>query len=252
GLPAEGRLGVAVAAQAELLHGPAADPARQSRRRGAELHQNACGPGGLAGAGRGDDDDAVIVAVGNVARYELHPAEAQRDVSLPGAGLLALTWVGAERLDADLHLTQRRGVADRAVHDQPGPLVGPSQLRDQVADQRGVQRGAAVDHQHAAVAGRRQDRLQQSIVLRAADRGDRPGELRSRTELAELNVAAADVGPDIVYQIGRRPEDHSHRAMLVIVAAELTDQQYGQQADRDRHRERERRPAARRRAGLCG
>jgi len=26
--------------------------------------------------------------------------------------------------------------------------------------------------------------------------------------------------------------------MLIIVAAELADQQYGQQADRDRHRER--------------
>ncbi|MDT5308813.1 MAG: hypothetical protein QOE48_4498, partial [Mycobacterium sp.] len=68
--------------------------------------------------------------------------------------------------------------------------------------------------------------------------GDRSGELRSRAELAELNVAAADVGPDIVYQIGRGPEDHSHRARLVIVAAELADQQYGQHADRDRHRER--------------
>ena len=48
GLPAQGRLGVAVAAQAELLHGPAVDPARQGRRRSPALRQKACCAGGLA------------------------------------------------------------------------------------------------------------------------------------------------------------------------------------------------------------
>ena len=39
---------LAVAAQAELLRGPAADPARQGRRRGAAVREKACRPGGLA------------------------------------------------------------------------------------------------------------------------------------------------------------------------------------------------------------
>ncbi len=39
---------LAMAAQAELLRGPAADPARQGRRRSSALRQKACCPGGLA------------------------------------------------------------------------------------------------------------------------------------------------------------------------------------------------------------
>ena len=43
-----------------------------------------------------DDDDPVVVAVGDVAGHELHPAEADGDVALAGAGLGALAWVGAQ------------------------------------------------------------------------------------------------------------------------------------------------------------
>ena len=43
GLPAEGGARRTVAAQAELPAGPAPDPARQGRRRGAAVHQTPCG-----------------------------------------------------------------------------------------------------------------------------------------------------------------------------------------------------------------
>ena len=42
GLPAEGRTRFAVAAQAELLRGPAADPSRQGRRRSPAVREKAC------------------------------------------------------------------------------------------------------------------------------------------------------------------------------------------------------------------
>ncbi len=113
-----------------------------------------------------------------------------------------------------------------------------AKLRDQIADQGRMQRTAAVDHQHAAVAGRRQHRLQQRIVLGAPHGGDRAGELRSCAELAELNVAAANVGTDVVDQVGGRPKYHSHRAMLIVVVTQLSHQQDREQADRYRHRQR--------------
>src|SRR5271157_1092715 len=150
----------------------------------------------LAGSGCGDDDDTVVVAVGDVARHECHPAEADRYVSLTRAGLAERAGIGAERLDAEVDAAQG-DIPNGTVHDQPGPAVGVRQLGDDVADQRGVQRAGAIDHQHAAVAGRRQHRLQQRVVLEAAHRGDRPGELCAHAELAELNVTATYVGPDI-------------------------------------------------------
>jgi hypothetical protein len=54
--------------------------------------------------------------------------------------------------------------------------------------------------------------------------------------LAELDIAAAYVGPDIVDKVGRRPENHGHRVMLVIAPPQLTYQQQGQQGERDCHR----------------
>jgi hypothetical protein len=60
--------------------------------------------------------------------------------------------------------------------------------------------------------------------LNAANGTDRTGELGKRAELAELDVAAANVGPDDVDQVSRGAEYHSHRAMLVTVTAELSHQ----------------------------
>ena len=68
-----------------------------------------------------DDDDAVVVAVGDFARHERHAAQADLDVALPGPGLGALAGVGAQRLDADVDAAQRGGVTHRAVDHQARP-----------------------------------------------------------------------------------------------------------------------------------
>ena len=246
-LPKAG-FGFAVAAQAELLHGPAADPARQGRRRGSAVRQKACGAGGLArlGArvGRSDDDDAVVVAVGDVARHELHSAEADRERRARRRRSCSL--LRGLVPSALMPMSMSRSAA--ASRTAPC-TISPAQPLDRASSAMRSPTSAVCSEAPPSItstppcAGRRQHRLQQRVVLRAAHRADRPGELCSRAELAELDVAAADVGPDVVDQIGRRPEYHSHRAMLVIVAAELANQQHRQQADRDRHRQRYRRPA---------
>jgi hypothetical protein len=58
--------------------------------------------------------------------------------------------------------------------------------------------------------------------------------------LAELDVTATYVGPDIVDQVSRGPEYHRHRAMLASAPTQLARQQQCQQTDRDRHRQRHR------------
>jgi len=39
-----------------------------------------------------------------------------------------------------------------------------------------------------------------------------------------LHVATANVGADVVDQVGRGPECHRHRAALVVVATQLSHQ----------------------------
>src|SRR3954453_15501084 len=160
------------------------------------------------------DDDAVVVAVGDLARDEHHAAELDCNIALPVAGLGALPWVGAQRLDPDRQRAQHRSVADCAVDDQPGPAVVDAQAGDEVADQCAVQRTVAVDHQHPAVAWLGQYGFQQRVVLEAAHRGDRSGELGSAPVLAELQIAAADVGADFVDQVSGGAGLDSHRSML--------------------------------------
>ena len=79
---------------------------------------------------------------------------------------------------------------------------------------RGVQRAVAVDHQHPAVTGFGENRLQQRVVLEALHRGDRPRELRPAAELAQLQIAAADVGSDLVDEVGGGTRFDGHRSML--------------------------------------
>ena len=45
-------------------------------------------------------------------------------------------------------------------------------------------------------------------------RGDRPGELRPAAELAQLQIAAADVGADLVDEVGGGARFDGHRSML--------------------------------------
>ena len=63
--------------------------------------------------------------------------------------------------------------------------------------------------------GSRQHRLQQGVVLEAAHRGDRPGEHRLAAEVLQLQIAAADVGVDLVDEVGGGAGFDGHRSMLI-------------------------------------
>ncbi len=72
----------------------------------------------------------------------------------------------------------------------------------------------AVDHQHPAVTRFGENRFQQRVVLEALHGGDRSGELRPAAELAQLQIAAAHVGADLVDQVGGGAGLDGHRSML--------------------------------------
>ncbi len=74
----------------------------------------------------------------------------------------------------------------------------------------------AVDHQHAAVTRFGENRFQQRVVLEALDGGDRSCELRPAAELAQLQIAAADVGADLVDEVSGGTGFDGHRSMLAI------------------------------------
>ena len=59
-------------------------------------------------------------------------------------------------------------------------------------------------------------RLQQRVVLEAPHRGDRTRELRPAAVLGELQVAAADVGADLVDKVSGSAGLDGHRSMLAI------------------------------------
>src|SRR6476620_9949260 len=84
------------------------------------------------------DDDAVVIAVGDLARFEDHSTELDGVVTLAFTGLGALAGIGAECLDTDLKCTKRRRVPDGAVDDQSCPAVVDAEPRNEVADQCGV------------------------------------------------------------------------------------------------------------------
>ena len=160
------------------------------------FRDTACGAAGVA------DDDPIGVGVEGLAGDEVDAAEGDGDVALPVAGLGGLARVGAEGLAAEVHPGDHGGVADRAVDHHAGPAVGAAELGDEVADERRVHGGVAVDHQDAALAGLAEDALEQRVVLETPDRGDASAELAAPAEVPELGVAAAHLGTDLVDQIG--------------------------------------------------
>src|SRR5699024_4933474 len=105
--------------------------------------------------------------------------------------LARLPRIGAERLATELETADHGGVAHGTVDHDTGPPVGPSQLGDEVADQRGVQTRRPVDDQHAALAGFAEHRFEQCVVPVAAHRRDPPAEPDAAADIAELRVAAA-------------------------------------------------------------
>ena len=116
---------------------------------------------------------------------------------------------GARAPDADAEGGERGGVTHGAVHDQTRPAVGPREFGDHVADQSAVQRAAAVDDEHLAGPGFGQHRLQQRVVLVAPHGADGAGELMPAAVLAQLQIAAADVRPDVIDEVGGGAEvDH--------------------------------------------
>ena len=98
----------------------------------------------------------------------------------------------------------------------PAPAVVDAKAGDDVADQCGVQRAVAVDDQHAAVAWLGQHRLEQCVVLKAPHGGDRSRELGPAAVLGELQVAASDVGADLVDEVSGGARLDGHRSMLAI------------------------------------
>lgn len=158
----------------------------------------------------GHDDDPVIITGAHIARCDVDAADADADVTFARTHSGTLAGVGAKRLDPDLNVHERRGIAHCAVDDRSGPTAGARQLGDDIADQCGVDGGAAVDHQDSAVSGFAQHRLQQRIVLETTHCADQARELCLSAELPELGITAAHVGADIVNQIGGRPEGDPH------------------------------------------
>src|SRR5262249_39847964 len=73
--------------------------------------------------GPGEQDDPVVVGVQDVTGVERDTAEGDRHVDRPGACLLAPARVRAQCLDPEVEPGQRRAVADRAAHAQPGPAL---------------------------------------------------------------------------------------------------------------------------------
>ena len=143
--------------------------------------------------------------------WKRDPAERDRDVHGTRAGLAALARVGAQRLDAEAEPGQRGAVPDRAVYHQAGPAVlrgGPGQ---HVADQGGVQRAAAVHHQHAARTGGPDQVAEQAVVFVAGHRAHRPGEHALPAELAELHVTDAQFRPVLIGQVRRGSGVTGHR-----------------------------------------
>ena len=82
------------------------------------------------------------------------------------------------------------------------------------AHQRGVQGTRSVDHEHSAVTRGGQDRLEQGVVLEATHRGDPAGEHRPGAVVLQLQVTAADVGVDLVDQIGGGAGFDTHCAII--------------------------------------
>src|SRR5262249_19838025 len=64
---------------------------------------------------------------------------------------------------------------------------------------------------HPARTRLRENRFQQRVVLEAPHGTDRPGEFLPAAELAELYVAAADVGSDAVDEVGGWLERRGHQ-----------------------------------------
>ena len=71
-------------------------------------------------------------------------------------------------------------VAHRAVDHHAGPAVPRRGGAEVAAEQGAAQRAAAVDHQHPALAGRFDRRLDQRVVLEALHGGHRPGKACAR------------------------------------------------------------------------
>ena len=109
---------------------------------------------------RGEDDDAVLVAVDLGTGGEGGVTEADGDVAISGAGLGALAGIGSQRLDADVHGGQHGHVAYGSVDDDPGPTLARCDAGDHVAHQGPVQRCAPVHDEDPAKARFGQDRLQ--------------------------------------------------------------------------------------------
>src|ERR1022692_640303 len=95
-------------------------------------------------------DYPVVIGVQHVARLERDMAERHGNINGACAGFRALARVGAQCLDAEIEMGQRRAVADRPMQDQARPAVGLCRPRDQVAHERCAQGAATVHDQNAA------------------------------------------------------------------------------------------------------
>src|SRR5690606_21304770 len=102
------------------------------------------------------DENAVGVRPYVRSGREGHAGDRDGDVHLADAVLRGLPGVRSQRLDAEGQLADGETVADRAVHDDPGPSVLDGRACDEVADECGLERASAVDHEHRAVTGVRQ------------------------------------------------------------------------------------------------
>ncbi len=143
-----------------------------------------------------------MIAVEHFARYEGDSTEFHRHIALTRSGLGALAWIGAQCLHADLQGAQDRRIPHRAVDDDAGPAVVDAAPGDDVTHERGVDTRATVDDEDPPLAGFAEGLFHQQVVLEAANGDDPATEHRMAAELRELRITAADLGADLVREVG--------------------------------------------------
>src|SRR5687767_11991495 len=86
------------------------------------------------------DENPVLVRVDPISWRECRIGKADLDVALTFAALVGLQRMRAERLHADRHLRDRRGIANAAENDETAPAVVDCFLREQIAEHRTTHR----------------------------------------------------------------------------------------------------------------
>src|SRR5207244_13036566 len=149
------------------------------------------------------DDDAVMIRIEPDARSEGDTGERHGDAALAGSRLGAPSWDGGERLHTHGRRGELRRIPDAAVDDDAAPAVPVREGGQVAADERGPERAASVHHQDAPLPRHLEHLPHQGVVLEHAERLDRAGKAWDATPVEEDGVGHADLGAELIAEIGR-------------------------------------------------